>query len=267
MTAWLAALAVAGAVWWALPGADEGFARLDAVPPAPRVVRRRRWAWVALLAASGLVATGMLLGPGAAALALAGGQAVACAAVLVARRGRRRALARGRAEVVHAGELVAGLLRVGRVPTSALIEAAADAPALAEAAAELRAGGEAAAALHRSALEAGREGLADLAAAWDVSLRTGGSLTGAIDAAAARLAAADDVARVVDTELAAARLGGRFMALLPVVGLGLGYGLGGDPLAFLAGSPLGWACLNVGVALAAAGVLWIDAVAERAGGR
>lgn len=266
--AWLAALAAAGAAWWALPGVAEGLARLDAVPAEPRAASARRWwAWAAGCGAAGLVVVTLAGGPGAAAVALAIGQLAGCGAALGVRRARRRARARGRTEVVRAGELVAGLLRVGRVPSAALVEAAADAPVLREAAAELRAGGEAAAALRRSAAEEGSGGLGDLAAAWDVALRTGGSLTGAVDAAAARLAADDDVARVVDAELAAARLGGRVMALLPAVGVALGYGFGGDPLAFLTASPLGWACLDVGVALACAGVWWIDVVAERAGGR
>ena len=54
---------------------------------------------------------------------------------------------------------------------------------------------------------------------------------------------------------------------LPFVGLLLGSGLGGDPLGFLVGAVIGWMCLNVGVALACGGVLWIDTVAQRSGGR
>lgn len=264
---WVAAWCAGLAVWWWVPGASEGVGRLRVEPPV-RVRRAApRWAFGALALAGSVVAAGVLGGPGAAALALAVGQVVGSVAVLASRRAGRTARARGRAEVVHAGELVAGLLRVGRVPSAALVEAAEDAPVLRIAAAELQAGGEVSAALRRSASGAGHEGLLDLAAAWEVSVSTGGSLVGAVDAAAARLAADEDVARVVDAELAAARLGGRVMALLPFVGLLLGFGLGGDPLAFLLGSLLGWACLNVGVGLACGGVLWIDTVAARSGGR
>lgn len=268
--AWVAAFAAACAVWWVLPSGG-GLDRLAAVPAEPREggrgSARARWGWLALGVAVGLVLTAVLVGPGSAASALACGQVVACGLGLAARRAGRRARIRGRADVVHAGELVAGLLRVGRVPTAALLEAAEDAPVLGEAAAELRAGGEVSGALRRSARGVGHEGLRDLAAAWEVSTRTGGSLVGAVDAAASRLAAEDDVARVVDAELASSRLGGRVMAVLPLVGLALGFGFGGDPVAFLTGSVLGWACLNVGVGLGCAGVWWIDTVAERAGGR
>ena len=264
---WVAAFAAACSVWWLLPeGVD--LTRREGVPPPARVHRpRRRLVWFALAAAVALVASAVVLGPGAAAVVLACGQVVACVAGLAVRREARRARTRARAAVVHAGELVAGLLRVGRVPSAALVEAAGDAPVLREAAAELRAGGEVAQALRRSARGPGQEGLRDVAAAWDVSIRTGGSLVGAVDAAAARLAAQDEVARVVDAELAAARLAGRVMAVLPLVGLALGFGFGGNPLAFLTGSALGWACLNVGVGLACAGVWWIDTVAQRSGGR
>lgn len=266
--AWVAALSAGLAVWWLMPGASEGLSRLEARPPAPRTRSvGPRVAVMAVVIGAAVLGAAVVLGPGAAAAMLALGQVAGCLAVLATRRSRRSAVSRGRSEVVHAGELMAGLLRVGRVPSAALIEAAQDAPILRSVAAELKAGGEASAALRRSAVGVGHDGLADLAAAWDVSVRTGASLVTAVDAAAARLAADQDVARVVDAELSAARLGGRVMAGLPFVGLLLGFGLGGDPVAFLLGSLVGWACLNVGVGLACVGVLWIDTVAERSGGR
>lgn len=265
---WVAAMAAGMAAWWAVPGASEGLGRLAVEPPGPQVRRAAPHLVLVALAVGGVVlVAGVLAGPGGAAVSLALGQLSGCAALLGARRAGRVAQVRGRADVVHAGELMAGLLRVGRVPAAALVEAAEDAPVLRVAAAELRAGGEAGAALRRSAGGPGHAGLLDLAAAWEVSVRTGASLVGAVDAAAARLAADEDVARVVDAELSAARLGGRVMAVLPLVGLLMGFGLGGDPVAFLVGSPLGWMCLNVGIALACGGVLWIDAVAQRSGGR
>lgn len=266
--AWVAALGAALVVWWLVPGASAGLGRLAAVPAEP--VQRRaapRLGLLAVVVAGGVLAAGVLVGPGGAAVVLALGQVVGCVAVLGLRRARRSARVRGRSEVVHAGELVAGLLRVGRVPAAALVEAAEDAPVLRVAAAELRAGGDASVALGRSANGPGREGLRELAAAWEVSVRTGASLVGAVDAAAARLAADQDVARVVDAELSAARLAGRVMAVLPLVGLLLGFALGGNPVAFLTGSLLGWLCLTIGVGLACGGVLWIDTVAERSGGR
>lgn len=268
MTAWVAAVLAAYAVWWCFPSPRHGLGRLRASNAAGVEGHARGEAGKWALVAVGMVLGSALLGgPRAAACALAGVQVVAVAAVLARRRRARVGRVRRRAEVVHAGELIAGLLRVGRVPSAAMVEAAADARVLRVPAAELRAGGEPAGALRRSARLPGLEGLGDLASAWEVSVRTGASLVEAVDAASLRLSADAEVARVVEAELSAARLAGRVMAVLPLAGLGLGYGLGGDPLAFLTGAPLGWICLNTGVALGCAGVMWIDAVAQGSGGR
>lgn len=265
--AWAAAIMAALTAWWLVPGGQGDLARLADVAPVRRDQWRRRTAAVAAAVAMGLVVLSIMAGPGGVAIGVAGAMLCGTWAYLVLRRLRRRRAAKQRAAIVHAGELMAGLLRVGRVPSAALTEAAQDAPVLRVAAAEHAAGGEAAAALRRCADDPGCSGLVDLADAWEISTRTGASLVDAVDAAARRLAAEGEVARVVDAELAAARLSGRMMALLPFVGLLLGFVLGGDPVAFLSGAPLGWLCLNVGVALACAGVLWIEAVAVAAGGR
>ena len=269
MSAAAAAGLAALAVWWALPPGSAGLYRLRAVatrrPGKPG--RAARVAWGTVVAVGAVVAAALVGGPRGAALALALVQLLGAAWVLGARRRSRVWQARRRADVAHAGELIAGLLRVGRVPSAALVEAAEDADVLRVAAAEARAGGEVAAALRRESGVPGAEGLADLAAAWDVALRTGASLVEALDAASARLVADAEVARVVETELAGTRLAGRMMAILPLAGLGMGYALGGDPIGFLLGAPLGWVCLNVGVGLACAGLVWMDSIAEAAGGR
>ncbi|MFT3876713.1 MAG: pilus assembly protein TadB [Propioniciclava sp.] len=289
MIALVAALCAASAVWWLLPSGaaamtrlasgEEGAAataRASGGQGAGRRRRRTRSAasagarrWLlggGVVAGTAVIGAGILAGPGAGAVALALAQLAACAVWLVRSRAGSRARVRRRAEVVRAGESIAGLLRVGRVPSEALREAAEDASVLARAAAEVAAGGEAAAALRHAAVLPGEEGLADLAAAWELSVRTGASLAPALDAAAARLASEQEVARVVEAELAAARLAGRMLACLPLVGLGLSFLMGGDPLAFLTGGVLGWLCLNLGVLLACGGVAWVETIAARAGG-
>ena len=52
-------------------------------------------------------------------------------------------------------------------------------------------------------------------------------------------------------------------AILRGCGLGIGYLLVGDPARWLLAGPAGWACLLGGVALACAGVLWIEALARQ----
>ena len=49
--------------------------------------------------------------------------------------------------------------------------------------------------------------------------------------------------------------------MLPLAGLGLGYGFGGDPLDFLTASVLGQLCLTFGALLGCLGVLWTERIA------
>jgi len=49
--------------------------------------------------------------------------------------------------------------------------------------------------------------------------------------------------------------------VLPLVGLGLGYGFGGDPLEFLTASVPGQLCLALGALLGCVGVFWTERIA------
>ena len=111
----------------------------------------------------------------------------------------------------------------------------------------------------------GHSGLLELARAWQVSLRrpVRPCLPPSIRPRTS-LAADQALTQVVNSELAAARATGKVMAILPGCGLGMGYLLGrcSGALGCWLG-PLGWACLLGGVALACAGVLWIEALARQ----
>ncbi|WP_300079179.1 type II secretion system protein [Propioniciclava sp.] len=268
MLVWVAALAVGLAVWFAVP-APAAHGRLTVraeVKVAPPPARRLRWLWAAGVVLA-VAAGGMLDGVrgGVAAFVLA--CAVATGAVLASRQRARDDRRAARTAVASGASTVAALLRAGRVPSVALAEAAQDSAVLRVAAAESAAGGDVGQALRRTAHLPGHEGLIHLAESWQVALCSGASLAGAWERAAEALEAQEEVERIVATEIAAARAGGRIMAALPLVGFGLAYVLGGDAFAFLVGTPLGWACLAGGVALGCAGVLWSDHVADRAGGR
>ncbi len=184
-------------------------------------------------------------------------------ALLVWRRHRalRGAVLRA-ADVATACRLLAGLLRLGHVPSAALRVAAADCPLLSEVVAVQQVGGSIAPALRRLGARPGARGLVELAAAWEVSERTGASLGATLDALAERLVAAGAVTDVVSAELAAPRATGRLLAVLPAAGLVLGYGMGGDPVAFLTGSAVGQVSLVLGVALGCSGVLWTERIAD-----
>ena len=224
--------------------------------------------------------TALVLVAGAAALGVGGVSdgargAVVVGAVLVSAATVARVLAshaaerrerRTQADVAQACGVLASYVRVGQVSADALALAARDCPVLEEAAAVQAIGGDVPACLRTGAAEPGRGGLGDLARAWQVSLSTGAPLAPALEEVAAGLASDESLRSVVSAELSAPRSTGKVMAVLPLVGIGLGYLLGGRPLAWLVAAPVGWACLLGGLLLAGAGVLWIEQLA-RAGAR
>lgn len=213
-----------------------------------------------VVAAAGL--TGGFLGGATWAVIAFAVSAVLVTALLVWRQHRQRAAARATAAAVAgACQLLAGLLRVGHVPAAALRVAARDSPILAEAAAVQQVGGAVGPPLRRAGRRPGGTGLVELGVAWEVAERTGASLSATLDSLAQRLTAAREVSDIVAAELSAPRATGRLLAVLPAAGLVLGYGLGGDPLAFLTGSPPGQLSLAAGVALACAGVFWTERIA------
>lgn len=262
----LAALAAFAAVWLLVVPGGAGLSRRREAPPQ-RAASEASWAVLAPMAGIALVVSAGVVGGARAAVVAAALVMVGGSALLVVTRVRVRVRrAAERAEVAWAGEVLSGLLRAGHVPSTALAAAASETAVLRPAADLQRVGGSVPAALRRTADHPGREGLAELAAAWAVAERTGASLGDAVAATAEQLAGRQAVARTVAAELASPRATGRVMATLPVAGLVLGFGFGGNPLAFLLDAAPGWACLLGGVGLGCAGVLWTEALADRAAG-
>ena len=231
-----------------------------------RMPRRRSWTIVAILIIllSLIIAAGQLGGPGAAVLATAAVLITATVARLVAQYRRRRSARRARADVTHACTVLASYLRVGQVPSAALAIAAADCDVLREGHRAHTLGGNVADIWREQAQRAGHRGLLELARAWQVSVETGAPMSSTLDQVATSLSADQELSRVVNSELAAARATSKVMAALPPCGIGIGYLLGGDPARWLLSGPAGWACLLAGLLLACAGVLWIEALARRA---
>ena len=230
---------------------------------------RRSGATVRLAAAGGSLlalvgVTDLVAGPAAAVVLLAAAIAVGTAARLVWLQ-RRAAAARGaREDTARACAVIAAQVRVGRVLTDALVVAAADCPVLEPAARVHRIGGDVAATLHAQARRAGHGGLAELARAWQLAVRTGAPVADVLDRVAEAQRRTLAMHRTVAAELSGPRATGRVMAVLPLCGLALGYLLGGDPVRFLISGPMGWACLVGGVVLASVGVLWVDWLARQA---
>ncbi len=268
MTTMLSAALAAAAGW--LAARPDAFGRLRSAKVRGRRWRLNRW-WFRGLAAIGAAvgaaaAGGLAAGAAGAAVALAGiFPTLTVLALWRRQRARKRAQAHAD-QIAAACEQVAGLLRVGQVPAAALATAARDAPVLAPAAAAQAVGASVGSVLHDLSRPAGCAGLAELAAAWELCERTGASLTATLDALAGRLTADRAVRRMLAAELAAPRATGRLLAALPVAGIILGYGFGGDPLAFLTGSLPGQLALVGGAALGCAGVWWTERIADAGGG-
>ncbi len=191
--------------------------------------------------------------------------AVAATAVRWWRSHRRtRLVAARRVEVARACSVLASHLRVGQIPSDALAAASVDCPVLMEAVRTQDIGGDVVELWRQQARQPGRSGLLDLARSWRVAVDSGAPLAPVLSVAAESLRSDQVLQGVVAGELAAPRATAKVMAVLPALGVAMGYLLGGSPLTWLWAEPLGWACLSGGVLLACAGVLWIEALAERA---
>ncbi|MEU3062137.1 type II secretion system F family protein [Streptomyces subrutilus] len=272
-----AGLLCAGAAAWTVGGGDRtsrrarallagsgpvalpGPGRRERLTLAVRV-RAGRWREWACLAAGLLVA-------------VAGGSVVplivGAAAVPVVRR-RVRQRQRERAREARAAGVVAlcgaavGELRAGAQPgqalTAALRRTAAGpggpGPAEAGVLAAAAFGGDVPGALRLAAREPGAEGLAGMAACWRVSVHGGAGLAAGLDRLEGALRAERDRQESLRAQLAGARSTAVVLALLPLVGLVIGTGLGADPLRVLLHTPMGWGCLAAGAVLEGLGLLW-----------
>ncbi len=156
---------------------------------------------------------------------------------------------------------------LGRLTTERALRTAdaALAEAVGSLAADLRAGQQPAEALAAVASSAARHRA--VAAVWSVSERSGAPAADVLDRVDRDLRARQDQRREVAAALAGPRSTGALLAVLPLLGIGLGAGMGAHPITVLLSQPRGQVTLVVGVALEALGVHWtsrIIASAERA---
>lgn len=257
----IAAVFAAVAVLCWLPGSRGRLRRLGAAQPVPSSV-------LAPAAGGAVIAVALLAvawvfwglrGLGWAVALVASGGTLAG---LVWRAVRRRSARTARREVTRAARLLAGQLRIGQVQSVAVVDAASDCIALESAAAAVAIGADVPTALRRAAERPGQAGLASLAAAWELSQHSGAPIADSVDRVADELDASEAIFAAVAVEVTGARTTGHVMAVLPFVGLGLGYVGGGDPVSFLMGHPLGEILFVIGVLLAVAGVWWLEKLAD-----
>jgi tight adherence protein B len=163
--------------------------------------------------------------------AAAGAIVGATAATVLARAAVDRALRQTDAALTEAIGSLAADLRAGQHPADAL------------------AGTEGPAAQHRA-----------VHAVWSVSERSGAPAAAVLDRVEQDLRARQGQRREVAATLAGARSTGTLLAVLPLLGISLGAGMGAHPLTVLLAQPRGQLALVVGVLLEALGVLWTSRI-------
>jgi tight adherence protein B len=263
------------AVWWGIPpprpglvhSSDLGAGAGSRPSPADEAARAGRRGWLLVGGPASVLIMIVAVGLDGARGAVLGLTVLVLGwtvTALLSQRAAARVVRRRRAEVAQACAALAAQLRVGQVPSVALAAAAGDHPVLREARDANDLGGDVVRVWRGQSRQAGLSGLVELARAWQVSGRTGAPMSAALEQVAAALAADQQLRSVVAGELSAPRATGKVMAVLPGCGVVLGYLLGGEPLDWLVGGPLGWGCLLAGAVLACLGVLWIEALARRA---
>jgi len=106
--------------------------------------------------------------------------------------------------------------------------------------------------------------LSCLAVACAVAGRAGTPLAVVLHSVRADLVADGEVRRSVQTALAGPRTSAMLLALLPVVGIAMGAGMGADPVRVLVRTTPGQIAATLGVLLDLGGVLWSFALARKA---
>jgi tight adherence protein B len=149
-------------------------------------------------------------------------------------------------------------LRSGQPTLRALERVAEEWSDLSSVASAARMGADVPHAFRTLALLPGAAALTELAAAWQVSVRSGAGLAGVLERMSETMRDQDDIAREVAAAVAPARATAQLLGVLPVVGLGLGTALGGDPLQILLGTPVGTVLLVLGASLSLVGLLWVE---------
>ncbi|WP_349816463.1 type II secretion system F family protein [Streptomyces sp. MRC013] len=191
---------------------------------------------------------------------LAGAAAVPLAGRRLRARARGKERDRRADAVIELYAVMAAELRAGGQPARVLCFAARTTGALGAAepavTAAARFGGDVPETLRDAARAEGADGLAGLAACWQVAVDGGAGLAAGLDRLEAALRERREQRERLRAQLSGAWATVVLLALLPVAGLAMGAALGAGPLRVLLHTPAGLACLVVGGALEAGGLWW-----------
>ena len=166
-------------------------------------------------------------------------------------------------QVVRAAQMLDSLLRLGHVPSRAIILAAEECTILTPVAVAVQLAGDPFQALEQMSHKPGQAGLADIGQAWRVSQECGAGMRDCLKQIRANLEETASTDAIITSELAGPRATAKILALLPLVGLLLAFGIGADPIQFLIQTLIGRVCLLAGVSLACLGVVWSEILARR----
>jgi tight adherence protein B len=170
---------------------------------------------------------------------------------------KRKAVSKQRDETLAAISVLASELTAGHSPQTSLINVGSHVWPLACTAAG--SGNDTAFALTLDARA--RPELRSLAACWQVGLNSGAGLGASISQLSIALRAQQEVRAHLEAELAGPRATAVTLGFLPVIGIGLGYTLGAEPLTWFFSGLFGLGTLLVGLALTLSGLWWTSRIA------
>ena len=170
---------------------------------------------------------------------------------------KRKAASKQKDETLGAISVLVSELTAGHSPETSLINVGSQVWPLAYTAAV--GGGDTTMALTLDAHC--RPELHSLAACWQVGLNSGAGLGASIAQLSAALRAQQEVRAHLEAELAGPRATAVTLGFLPVIGMGLGYLLGAEPLTWFISGFFGFGTLLIGVALTLLGLWWTSRIA------
>jgi tight adherence protein B len=104
-----------------------------------------------------------------------------------------------------------------------------------------------------------------ISAAWEVTEEAGSPLADLLDRLEADVRGLDRVGRDAAAQAAGASATSWLLAALPAAGIGVGYGMGADPLRILLRTPVGGVCAGLALLLQLAGTAWSGRLARSIG--
>ena len=171
---------------------------------------------------------------------------------------KRKALNAQRDQTLGAISVLVSELTAGHAPDTALINVGSHVWPLAYSAAV--SGNDTTVALKLDSVA--RPELRSLAACWQVGLNSGAGLGTSIAQLYIALRAQQEVRTHLEAELAGPRATAVTLGFLPVIGIGLGYILGAEPLTWFLSGLFGLGTLLVGVGLTLSGLWWTSRIAS-----